>query len=106
MVQRQRFQRERGARVLLDYLNRAYQRPIYISEFNGSAGNTEAQNLTWTNRVMYELYANRYKWNIMGINIYEMWEGAPWNQMTSVGVMSVQGTGVNAFITANPDTGT
>ena len=94
---------------VLDYLSRAYKVPIYISEFNGDAAFTSAQNLTWTNAQMYTYYANRYRWNIMGCNIYQLFQGSPWNQIATPGTpgtLSTQGAGVQSFITANPDTGT
>jgi hypothetical protein len=55
---------------------------------------------------MYEAYANRYKYNIAGHIVYELW-GGPWNVLNSDGtVQSTFGTTVQSFIASNPDSGT
>jgi hypothetical protein len=91
---------------IYEYLQRTYGAPIYISEFNDQVGDTDAQIALWNTRVMTEMYANRYKYNIMGCNIYEMLGGNPWGMFDSPGVPNnPRGTTVQAFIAANPDTG-
>lgn len=91
---------------LFQELNRRYGgKPIFITEWNGKQSDTDAQRSVWAKRFMYEAFANRYKYNIAGIVVYELW-GGPWNVLNSDGtVQSTFGTTVQSFITNNPDTG-
>lgn len=89
------------------YCNRRYGGvPIVITEWNGKASDTDAQRAAWANRFMYEAYVNRYKYNIAGVMVYELY-GGPWNVLDGVAntPVSTFGTTVQSFITANPDNG-
>lgn len=92
---------------ILEHCNRVYGGvPIVITEWNAKASDTDVQRAAWANRFMGELYNNRYKYNIASIMVYALY-GSPWTVMASAGVpLSTFGTTVQAFISANPDTGT
>ena len=90
------------------YLNKAYGKPIVISEFNGGAGNTEAQNATWCTRVMNEAYNLRYKYNIMGMIIYQLFQGDPWGMIATPSTATPSnplGTTVQSLMNSLTDTG-
>lgn len=91
---------------LFQELNRRYGGlPIFVTEWNAKASDTDAQRAVWANRFMYEGYANRYKYNIAGLVVYELW-GSPWNVLNTDGtVQSTFGTTVQSFISSNPDSG-
>lgn len=89
------------------YINRRWGGlPIMISEWNGKASDTDPQRANWANRFMYEAYSNRYKYNIAGVMVYELY-GGPWNVLDGVAntPVSTFGTTVQTFISANPDNG-
>lgn len=94
---------------VLQYMANAYNRPIMISEINGAAGNTGAQNATYLDRTMRECYALRYKYNIMGYIIYQLFQGTPWgviNDPSVASVISPMGTTAQNLIkNVLPDTG-
>jgi hypothetical protein len=91
---------------IYEYLNRQYDVPIIISEWNGKASDTDPQRSNWANRFMYEAFSNRYKYNIAAIIVYELY-GSPWALLDGVtnAPISTFGTTVQTFITNNPDTG-
>jgi hypothetical protein len=89
-----------------EYLARAYGVPQYWSEFGGQSGDPDATNALWDQYTMGHLYNNRYKYNIMGCAIYQLWQGGPWSMFDSPGVINAaRGTPIQTFIAANPDTG-
>jgi hypothetical protein len=93
---------------IYDYLWRAYNKPIMISEYNGSAAFTEAQNATWCTRVQNEMYSLRYKYNIMGAIIYELFGGDPWGMVSNASTATLSnplGTTVAANCNSLADTG-
>lgn len=92
---------------IFEHLNRVYGGvPIIITEWNSKASDTDVQRAAWASRFMGEAYNLRYKYNIASIMVYALY-GSPWTVMASAGVpLSTFGTTVQAFITANPDTGT
>lgn len=95
---------------LLEYIARAYQRPIMISEFNGQTGNTQAAQLSYWTYQASDYYANRYKYNIMGCQTYELFGGFPdWAMVQTPSTATLYtpfGTGIQTFIASNADSGT
>lgn len=91
---------------IYEYISRQYQVPIFISEFNGQSGDTDANNAAWCQRVMQDMYTNRYKYNIAGCMIYQLWQGSPWSMYNTPGTLNnPRGTVVQSFISSNPDNG-
>lgn len=89
-------------------LYRLFNRPIVISEYNGDAAFTEAQNAVWNTRVQNEMYSLRYKYNIMGCLCYQMFEGDPWGMVATASTATLSnplGTTMAANCASLVDTG-
>lgn len=91
---------------ILQYVNRRYGGiPIFISEWNAKQSDTDVQRANWANRIMYDMYTLRYKYNIASVMVYALY-GSPWNVLDgSNAPLATFGQTVQTFITANPDTG-
>lgn len=91
---------------LMEYLYKTYQKPIFITEWNAKASDTDAQRATWAQQVMREWWDNRKVYNIAGIVVYQLSGGSPWAVLSSTDttVQTTFGDTVKTFIGNCPDT--
>jgi len=91
---------------MLEKMWRNYGKPIFISEFNGNSGDTDAQRASWVQQEMGRYLAHRNQYGVQGWIVYSAFDG-PYNVLTTFNTLqSTLGTTFAAFITANPDPGT
>lgn len=91
---------------MLEKMWRNYGKPIFISEFNGNAGDTDAQRASWVTQEMARYIAHKDNYGVQGWIIYSAYD-APYSVLTNpTTLVSTLGTSVASFITANPDPGT
>lgn len=90
---------------LCDHLTAKYGKPIIFTEWNGSAGDTDAQRAAWATQFMTEAqyYAKIGLFPIQAICCYQLYNGSPYGVMNGPGqVEATFGTTVQSFIAANP----
>ncbi|WP_233854137.1 hypothetical protein [Paraburkholderia sp. HD33-4] len=90
------------------YLKEQFGVPIIISEFNGNGGWTEAQNAAYCTRLMNEAWNLKYKYNIAGVLVYQMFQGDPWGMVATPSTATLSnplGTTVSALMGSLVDTG-
>jgi hypothetical protein len=82
---------------MLQYLKNAYNRPIFISEYN-------PQNVTTQNSWLSTWYSTQQQYNIAGVFFYDLFD-SPYqliNSDVSPFTLNSFGTALQTFITNNP----
>ena len=83
-----------------------FDKPIYLSEFNGDAGSqSDADCAAWVQRMNTQFYNARFDLNIAGVNYYAMLDADyPWGCVDSSGLLiSTRGQALRQFIVSHPD---
>lgn len=62
---------------LIDYIAKAYGKPIMITEWNSNPEDSDATKTTFTKNFLQEVYDNRVKYQIESAMIYQLDGGAP-----------------------------
>lgn len=92
---------------VLELLWRNFNVPIFISEFNGNSGDTDAQRAAYVAQEFPRFLNHRLQFGLVGVMVYSQFADAPLNFMSSPTTpVSTLGTTYQAFIAANPDPGT
>jgi hypothetical protein len=88
---------------LLDHLKAKYGRPIFVTEWNGNEGDTDAQRTEHAKKFMADMYAWRHMFDVRALIVYQLICGDPWGVTNWDGTLQTDfGATVRDFIAANP----